>query len=187
MRWHRLFDDLAAQAAGLEEQERAAAVAEQTRAERGQLELVQRAAAALGRELQIRVGGVGWVEGTLRDVGRDWLLLEGMGAPGSRGRELLLPLAAVSAVGGLPVRVDQRTAAASRRFGLRQTLRAISRDRAPVRLHDRAGNHLTGTIDRVLADHLDLTRHADDEPRRPAAVRGSLAVRYDELSLVRRL
>lgn len=186
MRWHQLFDDLGARLAALELQERNAEVAEHVRAERGQVELVHRLAADPGALLRLRVRGVGWVDVLLSDVGQDWLLAHG-GGTGRMGRELLIPLTAVSAVDGLADRADPRAQAASRRFGLRHALRAVSRDRAGVRIHDVDGDHLTGTIDAVLADHLDLARHADDEPRRAAAVRGRVSLPYSALAMVRRL
>ncbi|QFG68023.1 hypothetical protein [Ornithinimicrobium pratense] len=186
MRWHQLFEDLGAQLAALELQERAAEVAEHVRAERGQIELVHRLAADPAAPVRLRVRGVGWIDVDLTDVGRDWILAQGAGS-GRTGRELLVPLPAVCAVEGLATRADPREQVASRRFGLRSALRAVSRDRARVRIHDVDGDHLTGTIDAVMADHLDLARHADDEPRRASAVRGRVSLAYATLALVRRL
>lgn len=186
MRWQQLFDDLAAQQAAMELRERDAEIAEHTRAERGQLQLLDRLTAALGDPLRCRVRGVGRIEGLLTDVGADWVLIEASAnAPASR--ELLLPVAALLAIEGLSTRAEVDPAAASRRLGMRHALRAVSRDRAPVRLHDVEGEHLTGTIDAVLADHLDLSRHADDEPRRGQAVRGRVSVPYVALAMVQRL
>lgn len=185
-RWQQLFEDLAAQQAALERRERAAEIAEHTRAERGTIELVQRLVAVLDEPLRLRVRGVGWVGGGLTDVGADWLLLDGRGS-GPIGRELLVPLPALLAVEGLTRRAESLEGAASRRLGLRHALRAVSRDRARVRVHDLDGDHVTGTIDAVHADHLDLSRHADDEPRRDAAVRGRVSVPYAVLTAVRRL
>lgn len=185
-RWQQLFEDLAAQQAALERRERAAEIAEHTRAERGTVELVHRLVAALGTDLRVRVRGVGWVSGALTDVGADWALLDPQ-LPGSAGRELLVPLRGLLAVEGLTRAADPLESAASRRLGLRHVLRAVSRDRARVRVHDLDGDHVTGTIDAVHADHLDLSRHADDEPRRSAAVRGRVSVPYGVLTMVRRL
>lgn len=186
MRWQQLFEDLAARQRALELQERAAEIAEHTRAERGQVGLLDRLTATLGAPVRCRVRGVGRLEGVLADVGADWVLLE---APqgGPAGREMLLPVPALLAVEGLSRRADPDPAAASRRLGLRHALRAVSRDRAPVRVHDVEGDHVTGTIDAVLADHLDLSRHADDEPRRGPALRGTVSLPYAALVLVRRL
>ena len=186
MRWDDLFEDLGAQLELLERQERAAEVAAHTRSERGNVHLVDRFVAALGAPLRVRVRGYGWLEAVLRDVGTDWLLLE-QGGQGSPSRDLIVPTAAVLAAEGLTHRADDGEGVGSRRFGLRHALRAVSRDRAVVRLHDVDGDHVTGTLDRVLADHCDLTRHADDEPRRPGRTRGVLSVPYAALALVRRL
>lgn len=186
MRWHQLFEDLGSQLADLERQERAAEIGEHTRAERGRVELAQRLVADPEADVRLRLRGVGWVDGQLSDVGADWLLLQ-VRAHGPTGRELLVPLAALTAVEGLGTRVDVREQAASRRFALRHALRGASRDRARVRVYDVEGEHLTGTIDAVLADHLELARHADHEARREGAVRGRVSIPYPALAAVRRL
>lgn len=187
MRWERLFSDLEAQLDLLARQEREAEVVEHTRAERGQVALAHRLTAARARQLRLKVYGLGWLEVRLVDVGDDWILGEIQAQVPGRGRELLVPTDAVLAVERLGTAADPRRSTASRRFGLAGALRAVSRDRALVRVHDRAGDHVTGTIDRVLADHLDLARHADDEVRRPGAVRGVVSVPYAALAAVRPL
>lgn len=186
MRWDRLFDDLEAQLARQASQEREAEVVEHTRAERGQVTLADRFTAGLGSAVRLKVWGLGWLDVRVADVGDGWISCEGEDVM-RRSRELLVPDAAVLAVESAAVAADVRRSVASRRFGLPHALRAISRDRAPVRVHDRAGDHLTGTIDRVLADHLDLSRHAHDEARRAAAVRGVVSLPYTALAAVRRL
>lgn len=186
MRWQRLFEDLAAQQQALEARERDAEIAEHTRAERGQVHLLDRLVAALDTPLRCRVRGVGSLEAVLTDVGADWILLEGR--PGAQaGRELLLPVASLLAVEGLSRRAEQDPAGASRRLGLRHALRGISRDRAAVRIHDTEGEHVTGTIDAVLADHLELGRHADDEAPRESVLRGRVSLPYAAVTMVRRL
>lgn len=182
MRWQQLFEDLAAQQEALERQERQVDIAEHTRAERGQVAFADRLATGVGAALRLRVRGLGWLSAEVVEVGLDWLLLDA--GPGVvAGREIVVPLAAVVAVEGLPHRVDARP----RRLDLRHALRGLSRDRARVRIHLDDGDHLSGTVDRVLADHLDLTRHADDEPRRSAAVTGVVSLPYVALASVRRL
>ncbi|MFK5689655.1 hypothetical protein ACI3EY_08300 [Ornithinimicrobium sp. LYQ92] len=184
MRWQRLLEDLSAQQAALERADQAAEIAERTRAEHGQVSLSHRLAADLGQPLRLRVRGVGWVEGRLVGLGSDWLLLDG-GVGAVAGREALCRQDALVAVEGLSGRAD--TDARTHRLGIRHALRALSRDRVRVRLHDIDGEHLEGTVDRVLADHLDLSRHADDEPRRESAVRGRTSVPYATLAMVLRL
>lgn len=186
MRWDDLFADLEAQQRHLERRERDTEVAEHTRAERGQVQLLDRLLAAEAPSLRLRVRGVGWLSAALRDVGTDWVLLDQGGTLEGRGREVLVPLAAVTAVEGLG-RATGPGPPGSRRLGLRAALRAVSRDRAVVRLHDTDGDHVTGTVDAVLADHLDLARHPDDAPRRATQVRGVVSVPYAAVALVRRL
>lgn len=206
MRWDELFADLEAQQTELARQERELEVAEHTRAERGQITLTDRLVAAEEARagLRLRVAGQGWVTGRVRDVGDGWLVVDQStldqhsGADrhaGARtrsdpapGSELLVVLAAVTAVEGLRHRVaGSQATAPGRRLGLRSALRALSRDRAVVRLHTTDGDHLTGTIDRVLADHLDLARHSESEARRRAEVRGVVSVPSAALAMLRRL
>ena len=187
MRWQRLFEDLEAQLEVLSRAERVAEEAEHTRAERGRVGLQDRFVTSVGEPLRVRVRGLGWLEVVLRDVGSDWILVDVATGGSGRARELLVPLAAVTGVEGLASRADQDESAASRRFGLRHALRGISRDRAVVRVHDIEGDHATGTVDRVLADHLDLARHADDGVRRTGQVRGHRAVPFGAIAAVRRV
>lgn len=172
MRWSRLFDDLEAQLLAEERAELLADVAEHTRARRGQQVLTDRMAADLGRAVRLRVADAGVLEGTLQELGTDWLGLQ-VDLPGARGRSVLVPVHALRAVWGLSGRADPDEGVAQRRLGLRQALRAISRDRAMVRLTDLEGGQLSGTIDRVGRDHLDLRERPDDgtgRPRRPGTV-----------------
>jgi hypothetical protein len=90
------------------------------------------------------------VHGSVREVGRDWLLLDG-----DRGRAHLAPLHALTGVDGL----GDRAVVRSGHDGLALTvvLRGISRDRGPVTVRLSGGAVVTGRIDRVWGDHLDLT------------------------------
>lgn len=186
VRWDQLFEDLEAQLSSAGVAERAAEVAEHTRAERGQVHLVQRFVAGLGATMRLRLVGVGWAQLVLEDVGSDWLTGRTLGARPGRGADLLVPMAAVSAVEGLTARVDAAEGAASRRFDLRYALRAVSRDRALVRVHDTEGEDFTGTVDRVLADHLDLTRRADIDDVRSRG-RPVFSLPYTRMACLRRL
>ena len=58
----------------------------------------------------------------------------------------------------------------ARRFGFGHAARGLSRDRAVVALADVGGSAVTGTIDAVGADALELSEHASDLPRRPENV-----------------
>jgi hypothetical protein len=73
------------------------------------------------------------------------------------------------------------------RLDLRRALRGLARDRAVVQLVLDDGSVLSGTLDRVGADYVELAEHATDSPRRAEAVRGVRAVVVDAVSVVRTL
>jgi hypothetical protein len=104
------------------------------------------------------------VRGRLVDVGPDWVLLGDDQAP---EREVIVPMARIvvirEAAGWSDVADLSSTAS---RLDLRWLLGRISRDRSAVRLSIDGGAILSGTIDRVGADHLDLALHDIDALRR---------------------
>jgi hypothetical protein len=181
MRWQQLFADLQAQ---FEEEEAAlerAESASRTRAEVGAIALAQRVGAAVGRTLTLRCAGVGPITGVLVDVGPDWLLLED-----EFGRSSLVAASAVRAVGGLgrgattpgelgPVRA---------RLDLRWALRGLARDRSAVQMLLDDGTMVTGTVDRVGADYVEVAEHPVDLPRRAEAVVGVSAVVLAAIAVV---
>ena len=182
MRWDALFDDLGAQAETLEHAERAAEVEDRTRAEVGAVGLLDRLRAATGSPLRVRTPA-GVLTGTLSRIGRDWLLLDE-----DDGREVLVPLAAVLAVSGLPplAAVPGTMDAVTRRLRLWFVLRRLARDRAPVRVLLRDGSALAATVDRVGADFVEVAVVPTGEARRAAAVRDVLVVPTAALVAVRR-
>lgn len=176
MRWERLFDDLEAQLAANERLELDAEVSERTRAERAKVTLLHRIAGAQGERLVCHLVGGRRVEGAVVDVGADWLVVEEVGRP------VLVPLAALRSVVGLPHR--PRDSAAVRRLTLGYALRGVSRDRRPVHVHDVSGGVITGTIDGVGADCIDVSEHAPDEPRRAGNVRAVSTVPFAAVAAV---
>lgn len=163
MRWDQLFDDLEAQAAADTRRERAAEVADRTRYERGQVDLQARLLGSVnGPPVTVRLGQRR-LTGSVCDVGPDWLLLQTGPEPAC-----LIATAAVRAVTGVAPGAVVPSAVA-RRFGLGSALRGVSRDRSVVDLVS-GGEHVTGTIDVVGADHVELAEHAADLPRRPRNV-----------------
>jgi len=182
MRWDALFADLDGQLAAADAAELAAEVGDRTRREVARLHLADRARLAVGAELTVGLGAAGVVSGTLRRSGPQWWLLAGAG-----GVDLLVCLDAILWVSGLPALSAEpdATSAVEARLGLAYALRGVARDRAPVTLILRDGAALTGTIDRVGADFVDLAEHAPGEPRRAAAVRAARTVPLAALALVR--
>jgi len=168
-RWDRFFADLESEADGLARAVLEAEVADRLRAERALVRLVDRLRGRLGAPVTVWPAAGEPVHGSVREVGRDWLLLDG-----DRGRAHLAPLHAVTGVDGLG---DHAVVPAGNEgLALTVVLRGMARDRGPVTLRLSGGAVVTGRIDRVWADHLDLTVPAamdDALPGRDGARRGS--------------
>ena len=170
MRWEALFADMEAQLAAAQAAELAAQVADLTRAERATVDLTSRLRAAQGAQVTVRVGTAESVPGTVLEVAPQWLLL------GDGPRRALVPLTALSAVGGLPVAAVAAHGAAhgmvARRLGLGHALRALARDRTVVRVAV-DGAELVGRLDRVGADHVDVTTVTADAAARRSPARAA--------------
>jgi hypothetical protein len=183
MRWQQLFADLQAQFEAEEAAEDRVTGASRARAEMGAVDLVRRLRGSVGLPLTLRCRGVGPIAGTLTDAGVDWLLLED-----EQGRSILVAKAAVRAVTGLGRRTTVEDGSVVRaRMDLRWALRGLARDRSAVQIVLDDGGMLTGTLDRVGADHVELAEHPADVPRRAEAVQGVSAVVIAAIALVRTL
>jgi hypothetical protein len=183
MRWERLFEDLDAEADGLERGVLDADVADRLRSEWSGIRLVDRlrahtTARATHRAVTCWLAAGGPVRGAVREVGLDWVLLTG-----DDGRDHLLPLQGVVGVSGLSASAASPGAGVDG-LPLTVVLRAIARDRAGVGVRLSGGAELTGTVDRVSADHLDLALHPPGEPRRRAAVLEVRSLRLAAVLLV---
>jgi hypothetical protein len=184
VRWDDLFADLEGQLAAEVARELDAEVADRTRREAARVRLVDRlrAAAQDARSVVLGVRGLPTpLAGLVTAVGPDWVLVR---APGG---EQLVHLPAVAWLTGLGPRAVEPGSEGSveARFGLGPALRTLARDRAHVRAVLTDGTAFGGTVDRVGADHLELAEHADDEPRRPAAVRQVRVLPFAALAVVR--
>ena len=182
MRWQALFSDLEGQAEAWDRAELDAEVRDRTRRETALVLAVDRLRASTGGPVVLTVAGAGRVTGRLASAGAQWLLLEEAG-----GREVLVPWAAVLAVGGVGRQVEPPEGAVGRRLDLRWALRGLARDRAAVQVVLTDGSSLAGTVDRVGADHLDLAEHDPGEARRAGAVTGVRLVPLHALALLRQV
>lgn len=182
MRWQQLFADLEAQFQAEQDGVERGETSSRVRHEVGALRWADRVAGSLGSPVVLLCRGAGPVSGTLSDTGSDWLLLVD-----DIGRECLVAAAAVRAVSGL----GRRTAPAEDagpvrgRLDLRRALRGLARDRAPVQVVLDEGTSVTGTIDRVGADYVELAEHPADLHRRSEAVHGVRTVVMDAVVVVR--
>jgi hypothetical protein len=174
VRWERLFADLESRFDDLGDAEMMAQLPDRQRGAAAELTLVQRCCGAVGADLRVRVRSGRVHAGELRTVGADWLLLGPAG-----GGEMVIALAAVTAIEGLRAATGAPLGVVASRFDLRLALRGIARDRSPVVVgvsgaaegQPGTGTDLSGTIDRVGSDFVELAVHAVWEPRRAGAVR----------------
>lgn len=185
MRWERLIEEIGAQLEQEERDERDAEIADRIRREVAQVELLERLRAVEGEQVSVSVAPDRIHRGELRQVGAGWLLIAA--PPG----ECLIALAHLQTVVGLGRRTASPLQAPARRMfvgmDLRYALRGVAADRAPVRIGLSGGGELTGTIDRVGRDFIDVALHAIGEPRRSQSVTGSTTVALSALAEVARL
>lgn len=185
MRWEALFADLEAEFESGQAAELAAEVADRTRREVARVRLLDRLRASKDAPITAYLPAGLTATGTLSSVGPDWFLLR-EAVDGVAGREILVVLAAVQSLGGLGGRsVSTAPTALAARLDLRYALRGLARARVPVRLLLRDGSAVSGTLDGVGSDYLDLAEHEPGQPRRPAAVRGVRTVPLAALAAVR--
>lgn len=179
MRWERLFADLEAQFEAAAEAEFAGEVADRSRRELALVPLADRLRSSDG-EVQLGLGAGEVVRGVVVGSGPDWVLL----ADG--GVETLVPLPAIGWIRGLSTAAEPSSSVVTARLGLGHALRGIARDRATTVVVLTSGDRVTGTIDRVGADFVDVAEHPLDEARRTAAVQAVRTIPLASLAALRR-
>ncbi len=179
MRWQELFADLEAQARSLEQADLEVEIADRTRGEVGEIQLVNRLRSALGTTVGLQVQSVGLVQGRLERVGSDWLLV-------TTPDEVVIALGAVSAALELTATAVSPHAVSpiASNLSLTAALRALAVDRSAVTVRLRDGSSYSGTPDRVGADFVDVSLHDLGEPRRRESVRGRCSVAFTALAAV---
>lgn len=181
MRWEDLFADLEQQWDALAEGDRQAEIAERTRAEFAQVDLADRLRGSEGRPVRLRTRAGQELAGDLSRVGADFVLLS------LPRQECVLPFSALTTVQGLgPESVSAEVAGPVRtRLGLGSVLRRIAADRSPVTLVTSAGM-LSGTVQRVGSDFLELAEHAPDDGVRATHARRPSLVPFSAVDVIRR-
>lgn len=201
MRWEQLFADLEARFDELGDAAAAAEAADRERVAMGAVLAQQRLSGSIDQLIRLRLAGGATLAGELRAVGPDFLLLTEAPA-----RECIVALNSVTAVEGLTSTTGTELTGLALRLDLRRALRGLARDRSPVAVAltgwtdgtvtaglgagsaGAAGSgEVTGTIDRVGADFLEIAVHAAWEPRRAGTVRSVALVPLRSVVLVRAL
>ncbi|MBG6223718.1 hypothetical protein IWX63_000266 [Arthrobacter sp. CAN_A2] len=173
MRWDALFNDLESQlqAAAITVQE--GEIRERTRAEQARLTLAQRLLGQVGRPLGVSTRGGRSLEGTLTNVGSEWI------AVAVEGRSVIVPLSSLHLLRGMGRGVGRPLSAVGARLGLGSALRVLSRDRAYVALWTGSPQaRYVGIIDRVGADFIDVGTAGPDSGRRPGQGKDILTVPF---------
>lgn len=155
MGWERelfgVLDDLEQQAEAAYDRERAAELADRSRAEYQQVTLASRLVASVDRELALEVRGVGTLTGTLDRVASGWCLLRGP------GQDWVVHLAAVAAVhDASPRSVPELVWPATSRLGLGSALRRLADAGERCVLHTVDGGRHEGPLARVGADFVEV-------------------------------
>lgn len=195
MRWDNLFDDLEGQLENELNAEDLDLRAEEERLRLGRLSLRQRLTAVSGgpgHPEVMRILLVGGQTITVRPttLGRDWLAADLLDA-GAGEPQCLVPFTAIAAVillpGQVPLSLEPETEASGRlvdRIGLPFVLRDLCRRRKMLEIQTGLGL-VTGTIDRVGRDHLDLAVHARGTVRRAGEVRQYRIIPLAQIQLIR--
>lgn len=154
MRWGLLFGDIEAQVDEALRLERESSAAEVERAEFTRVRFRDRLRGAEGRVVTLEVAGVGRLEGVVRRVGSDWLIVE------EGASDWLIFTPSILSATGVGASAPPAEGALWERLGVASALRTVSRDRSAVRVFlssDGQGSPVrSGVIARVGADFLDL-------------------------------
>ncbi|WP_153506616.1 hypothetical protein [Cumulibacter manganitolerans] len=184
MRWDRLLADLAALEEARARGEMLGEAAERGRLETARVALENRLSAAVGGELTVAVEGGQRCSGRVEAAGDGWLLLR------SGPAAWLVATAHLVWVANLPRHTvpapDGAAAAIHRGLGLRHVLRGVAADRSAVQLGLGSNAPVSGTIDRVGADFVDLAVHDVGAPRRAGEVQGVRTVPIAAIRYLRR-
>jgi hypothetical protein len=146
-----VLDDLEQQADALFDAERAAELADRSRAEYGAVTLASRLMASVGAEVVLGVVGVGRVAGELQRLGTGWALLRGPGG------DWLVHLAAVEEVLGASARsVPEVAWSPLTRLGLGSAFRRLGETGERCLVHLRSGTRAEGRVLRVGTDFAEV-------------------------------
>lgn len=195
MRWDNLFDDLEGQLENELNAEDLDLRAEEERLRLGRLSLRQRLTAVSrgpGRQRGTRILLVSGEALLVRPTtfGRDWLAADLLDS-GGNDPQCLIPFTAIAAVildpEQVPVSLEPESESTARlvdRIGLPFVLRDLCRRRKTLGVQTALGT-VTGTIDRVGREHLDLAVHSRGTARRAAEVQQYRIVPLAQIQLVR--
>lgn len=170
MRWDDLFADLEVDADGLQQRERDAEIAERTRTELAALSLLDRLRAGSDEVVALDVVGVGRIEGRLRRVTPEWVLLDVDGRSG-----WAVALAALTGVEGLSAAAvpGAEVGQVAARTTWSSAFRVLSRDREVVVVRRLDGSGVRGIPARVGRDFVELWLRDDETAAQDRSARAT--------------
>jgi len=197
VRWDELFDDLEGQLEHELNAESGDLRAEEERLRLGRLSVRNRLVSlaggngsGIGAVLRIVLVSGDTILIRPTTFGRDWVAADLLGGS-TAASQCVLPLDAIAAVilalGDIEHSLDSEAESAARlveRIGLPFVLRDLCRRRKGVELRTTTGV-LTGTIDRVGRDHIDVAVHAPGTLRRSRDVEHYRIVPLQHIRLIR--
>lgn len=183
MRWTALFEDMEAQLVEAETLALESEVSERSRADVGSVGLADRLRGSLGGPIAVHLVSGSTFTGTLSHVGAESLVLDEV------AHQVLVPLAAVSHYGGIGRVAVCESSAVRSKVGLASALRGLARDRAPLTVllakGDAGEQRLSGVIDRVGRDFIDLAVTPLGEARRASGILDVATVPFGALRALR--
>lgn len=146
-----LFADLERQAETMYDDERAAELADRSRAEYSAVTFASRLMASVDQEVTVEVSGVGAVSGRLARAGAGWCLIAAVAA------DWIVREAAVAAVHGASERsLPELAWSPVARLGLGSALRRLAEAGQPCVLHRLDGARHEGRLGRVGRDFAEV-------------------------------
>lgn len=181
MRWDALFNDMESQFAEAGRLALEGEINERTRAEMVGLPLEHRLRAAVGCRIGVHLLCGESVRGELRHAGADALVLD------EDRHQVLIPYTAAARYVGLGRHALPENSAVRRSIGLAHSLRGLARDRAElsVTVGGASALRLSGVIDRVGSDYIDLASVTPGEVRRGRSVSEVSAIPFIALAMIR--
>ena len=183
MRWDALFNDMEAQFVESDKLSMEAEISERVRADAAGIGVADRIRGSVGTLVKVHLESGAILEGILSYAGADAVVLS------DRRQQVLIPHSAVSTYTGLGRFSVGEPSAVRRRIGLSNALRALARDRSELtvtlRGRDIRDSGLTGVIDRVGLDHIDVAVVRPGEARRASDVGQVSTIPFSALAAIR--
>lgn len=183
MRWDALFNDMEAQFAEGGKLSLEAEISERARADAAGVGVADRLRGSVGTLVRVHLASGAVFEGTLTFAGADAFVLS------DKRHQVLIPHDAVSRYAGLGRYSVGEPSVVRSRIGLSNALRALARDRSELTVTLRSGDGrdagVTGVIDRVGLDYIDLAGVRPGEARRAIQVGQVSTIPFSALAAVR--